>query len=70
MDGSLEIGTGFLDGYFLNEPVLWTGRFLNYRFFGRIQKKFHVKLAIWTGDGQKLCEKSALRERVTYSYLI
>ena len=24
------------------------------------QKKFHVKLAIWTGDGQKLCEKSAL----------
>ena len=26
----------------------------------RFQKKFHVKFAIWTSDGQKLCEKSAL----------
>ena len=29
----------------------------------KFQKKFHVKLAIWMGDGQKLCEKSALHER-------
>ena len=29
-------------------------------FLDGFQKNFHVKLAIWTGDGQKLCEKSAL----------
>ena len=39
VDRYFEIRTSFLDGYFLNEPVLWTGRFLNYRFFGRVPKK-------------------------------
>ena len=24
VDGYFEIGSGFLDGYFLNEPVPWT----------------------------------------------
>ena len=44
MDGYFEIGTGFLDGYFLNEPVPWTGRFLNYRFFGRVPKNFSCQI--------------------------
>ena len=60
MDRYFEIRTSFLDKYFLNEPVPWTGRFLNYWFFGQVKKKFLVKSAIWTGDGKKLGEKSAL----------
>ena len=39
-----------MDGLIFKLPVSWTG-----------PKKFLVIFAIWTGDRQKLCEKSALR---------
>ena len=58
MDGYFEIGIGFLDGYFLNEPVLWMGWFLNYQFFGWVPNFFSCQIS--NLDRQKLCEKSAL----------
>ena len=44
VDRYFEIRTGFLNVYFLNEPVPWTDRFLNYRFFGQVPKKISCQI--------------------------
>ena len=45
MDLYFKIRTGFLDKYFLNEPVPWTGSFLNYRFSKWVPKSFSCHIS-------------------------
>ena len=53
MDGYFIIGTSFLDGYFLNDLVPWTGWFLNYRFFGRVPKILSCHIWGIAGSGSR-----------------
>ena len=45
MDLYFKIRIGFLDRYFLNEPVPWTGSFLNYWFSERVPKKISCHIS-------------------------
>ena len=40
MHSYFKIRTNFLDEYFLNELVPWTGSFLNYQFYGQVPNFF------------------------------
>ena len=49
MDSYFKIRTNFLDRYFLNEPIPWTGSFLNYRFSGQVPNFFSCYIGRVTG---------------------